>query len=178
MAGELVHDRQVEPSQDQLRLGLDGLPLDDFDVERRVLDGERGQRRRQEAHARRLEGAHAHQPAHLAGRRLEIGLGAVQLLRQHLGVPHERVRGLGQADAAADPLEELDAHLLLEAGELLGDGRRRVVERVGDRSDRAPMLELAQEPEAIRVEDHSCQLKRLRKESSLMLDGSAGRVRA
>ena len=45
-----------------------------------------------------------------------------------------------------------DLGLALEHRELLGDGARRELERVGDRGDRAALVQLAQKPEPAQVE--------------------------
>ena len=54
---------------------------------------------------------------------------------------HER--GVGEPDAAARALEQRDAGLAFEDRELLGDGRRRELQRVGDRGDRPALAQLA-----------------------------------
>ncbi|GAA3545297.1 hypothetical protein GCM10022196_26890 [Aeromicrobium flavum] len=64
--------------------------------------------------------------------------------------------GLGsQLDAAADLAQQLDAHLLLEEGELLRDRRRTLVQRGRHAGERAAELELAQEAESSDVEHGS-----------------------
>ena len=67
-------------------------------------------------------------------------------------MPDEHERGVGQAHAAAGALEQRHARLALEHGELLGDGRRRELQRVGDGGDRAARVQLAQQPQAAEVE--------------------------
>ena len=64
----------------------------------------------------------------------------------------EHERGVGQADAAAGPLEQRHARLALEHRELLGDGRRRELQRVGHRGDRAARVQLVQQAQAAEVE--------------------------
>ena len=79
-------------------------------------------------------------PATVARRRGEVGLGERGALEQRVGVADEHERGIGQPDAAAGALEQPHAGLALEHRELLGDGRRRELERVGDRGDRAALV--------------------------------------
>ena len=63
--------------------------------------------------------------------------------------------GIGQPHAAAGALEQAHAGLALEHRELLGDGARRELERVGDRGDRAALVELLQQAQASELE-HAC----------------------
>jgi hypothetical protein len=53
-------------------------------------------------------------------------------------------RGIGQAHAAPNPLEERKPCFALEHRQLLRDGRRRELERVSDGGDRAAGVQLAQ----------------------------------
>jgi drug/metabolite transporter (DMT)-like permease len=82
----------------------------------------------------------------------------------------EHERRIGQADAAAGAHEERHAGLALEDRELLTDGRRRELERIGDRRDRAALVELAQETEAAEVEhdEGTLPIQRRKSESFLM----------
>ena len=61
-------------------------------------------------------------------------------------------RGVGQPDASSGGLQQRHARLALEHGELLGDGRRRVLQRLGDRGDRAAGVQLVQQAQAAEVE--------------------------
>ncbi len=87
-----------------------------------------------------------------AGGRREVGLGQRGALEQRAGVLDEHQRRVGQAHAAAGPLEQPHAGLALEHRELLRDRRGRELERVGDRGDRPALVQLAQQPEAAEVE--------------------------
>ena len=64
----------------------------------------------------------------------------------------EDERGVGQPHAAAGPLEQRHPGLALEHGELLGDGRGRELQRVGDGGDRAALVQLVQQAQAAEVE--------------------------
>ena len=64
----------------------------------------------------------------------------------------EHERGVGQAHAAPGLLQQRHARLALEHRELLGDGRGREPQRVGHRGDRAARVQLAQQPQAAKIE--------------------------
>ncbi len=64
----------------------------------------------------------------------------------------QRERRIRQAHAAAGLLEQLDARLALEGGELLRDRRGRELQRLGDGGDRPALVQLAQQAEASEVE--------------------------
>ena len=55
-----------------------------------------------------------------------------------LGVPHERLAGRRQADAAGVALQQRHARFRLERGDLLGDGRLGVGERLGGAPENDP----------------------------------------
>ena len=81
----------------------------------------------------------------LGGRRLELG-------EDRLGAGDEPAAGLGQPDAAAVAVEQRDAGLALERGELLGDRRGRERERSRGGRDRPALGDLAQHAHAADVE--------------------------
>ena len=103
------------------------------------------------AATRRRPATHAGEPGQVRLRDLE--------LREHgLGVGDERARGVGQPDAAAVALEQRDADLALERGELLRDRRRREREGLGGRRDRPAGGELSEDTQASDVEQGKAQL--------------------
>ena len=73
------------------------------------------------------------------------------------GALAEHLRGAGEPHAAAVALHDRLADLALERGELLRDGRRREVERVGGRRDGAVLGDLAQDAQAAGI-DHAADL--------------------
>ena len=76
------------------------------------------------------------------------------------------------------PTRSISAHagVALERRELLGDGGRRVGERLGDRRDRAPGGQLAQQPQAADVEHREAGPYRFAcRKMSLDLNGRSGR---
>ena len=62
-----------------------------------------------------------------------------------VGVAHERVTGLGQPHAARVAVDEDRPGLAFERGDLLGDGRLGVGERVGGGGERPARGDLAQD---------------------------------
>ena len=82
-------------------------------------------------------------------------------VEQRLGVLDQHERRVGQAHAAAGALEQPHAGLALEHRELLRDGRRRELERVGDGGDRPALVQLAQQAEAVDVEHRAATLPNL-----------------
>src|SRR4029077_16492053 len=73
-------------------------------------------------------------------------------LEQRVGMLDEDERGVGQADAAARTLEQRHAGLALEDRELLADRGGRELQRVGDRGDRAALVELAEQAQPAEIE--------------------------
>ena len=142
-----VHVAEAQCGQRRLRVGLDDLAL-----ELGVALLERPQRRDHERVGARLERGHAHAARHTARRLREVGLRLLEPRDHRVRVDHQPAAGLRELHAAADALEQLDPGVALERRELLGDGRRRVGERLGHRGDRAPRRELAQHPEPADVE--------------------------
>ena len=70
----------------------------------------------------------------------------------HVGVGHERAAGLGQVHAARAALDEHGARLALQSGDLLGDRRLCVGERLGRGGERAAQRDLAENPQPLDVE--------------------------
>src|ERR671910_519816 len=89
---------------------------------------------------------------YLRGGAFERRLGRLELAQDALRALDELLAGRGQAPPAAVALEQRDAGLAFERGELLGDRRRRVAERFRGGSDRAAGGELAQDAESANVE--------------------------
>jgi DNA-binding transcriptional MerR regulator len=113
---------------------------------------DRAERRHDEPVRGGLERGDPDAAADPSGGALEVGLRRLQSREHRVGVDHQPPARLRELDAAADPLEQRDAGVALERGELLGDRRGRVGERLGDGRDRAPRRELAQQPQPADVE--------------------------
>ena len=148
----LVGQHEVDVPERQRGQRLLGLGLDELAAQAGRRAGERLHRRRRDADRHRLEGGDARQPGDAAGGCGELGLGELGALEQDLGVADEDDRGVGQAHAAACPLQQRHARLALEHRELLGDGRGRELQRVGHGGDRAALVQLVQQAEAAEVE--------------------------
>ena len=86
------------------------------------------------------------------GDRLELVLGVGQAGEDDVGVLDERAARLREAHAARAALDELRGGLALERGDLLGDGRLRVGQRVGGGGERSTGCNLAQHAHTADVE--------------------------
>ena len=64
----------------------------------------------------------------------------------------ERAAGVGQPHAAAAAVDERGARLLLERGDLLGDGGLGVGERVGGGGERAVLGDRLENPQLLDIE--------------------------
>ena len=132
--------------------GLGRLGLDVGDGDARVRGAERGDEPRHERRRRRGERDEPHPPGaqapdlgELARRGLERGGHGVRVAGEHPA-------RLGEADAAADPLDERDAGALLEASQLLAHRGLAVAERLGRRGERAVLGDLAHHAHGLEVE--------------------------
>jgi hypothetical protein len=67
-------------------------------------------------------------------------------------VVDQHERRVGQAHTTPGALEQAHPGLALEHRKLLRHGRRRELERVGDRGDRPALVQLAQQAQAAEVE--------------------------
>jgi hypothetical protein len=77
----------------------------------------------------------------------ELGLGGIQPSDDLLGSLGEQSAGLGEADPASDPLQQLGPGLRLQAGDVMADRRLGVVQRSGRGGDRAVPGDRDQHPE-------------------------------
>ena len=150
---EALGDDDVELAQAQQRDAVLRLGVADVDVQARVGEHRRGHPRQHGAGERR-ERRDAQGAGDLGGRRVQVGLGALELGEHRVGVGDERPAGIGQREPPSLALEQHHAGLALQRRELLGDGRRRERQRLGGRGDGAALGELAQDPEALDVERH------------------------
>jgi hypothetical protein len=110
-------------------------------------------------------------PGHLARRAREVGLGRLEPGDHRVGVGHEPPARLRELHAAADALDQPYARVALERRQLLGDGGRRVGQRLGDRGDRAPRGQLAQQSQAADVQHRVAELTGRMQKMSLDLNG-------
>ena len=167
----LLRDHEVHVAEPQRRQRVLGLGLDQLALQLRVARLERPERRDHERVRAGLEARHADAARDVAGRARQIGLGRLQARDHRVGVAGQPVAGLRELHAAADALDQPDAGVALERGELLGDRRGRVGERLGDGRDRAARGELAQEPEPSDVEHREADLTGSMQEHSLDVKG-------
>jgi hypothetical protein len=154
----LLGDHEVDVAEAQRRQRLLGLRLRELAVERGVPLLQRPEGRDDERVRRRLEGGDAQPAGDLPGRLREIGLGCLQARQHRVGVDDKTAARLRELNAAADALEQRHAGIALEGGELLGHGRGRVGERLGDGRHRPASRELPQEAQATDIEHRSAVL--------------------
>jgi hypothetical protein len=114
--------------------------------------GQAGEGGRQQHPGRRGERADPQRPRRPAPRGGECRRGAFELLQHGLRVLDEELPRGRQRDRAPRAFEQWHARLPFQRAELLGDGRRRERDRLGDRGDRAAPGELAQEVELAWIE--------------------------
>ena len=148
----LVAEHQVEVAERQrrqrlLRLGLDQLGSQLWCLGSELLHG--GQR---EVSATDWKVAIRRAPGDRARGGGEVGLGAGRAIEQRVGVADQHERRVGQPHAATRLLEQRHAGLALEHRELLRDGARRELERVGDGGDRPPLVQLLEQPQPTQFE--------------------------
>ena len=148
----LVGQYEIEVPERQRRERLLGLGLDQLAPQVGRVARERPDRGHGQPEPDRLEGRDPAAPRHPADGGSEIRLRELGALEQRVGVPDQDERGVGQPDAATGRLQQRHACLPLEHRELLRDGRRCELQRVGDRGDRAARVQLVQQTQPAQVE--------------------------
>ncbi len=109
----------------------------------RAVD-DRGQRARERAEPQRR--------AVGAGELGDLGVGLAEPVGDRVGVREQQRARLGDRRAARPAVEQPDAELALERGDLLGDGRLRQRERLGRAREGAAPGDLAEGEQAAWVE--------------------------
>ena len=156
--GEGLVDRlgqqgQVGPAGPHPVEGLRGrLDQRELDLDLRVVGPEGGHGGRQQRGGRAGEGGQPDPAAPQPGEGRQLGVGGVQLGQDRVGPADQGLAGLGQADAAGVALDQPGPGLALQGGDLLGDGRLAVGERLGGGRERAPQRDLAEHSEAAHVQ--------------------------
>jgi hypothetical protein len=148
----LVAEHEVDVAERERGQSLLRLELDQLASEPRRVARERPHGGQRQAQRHRLEAGDPGAPGHRSGGRRELGLGHGRAVEQRLGVAGEDERGVGEPHAAPRALEQPYARLALEECQLLGDGRRRELERVGHRRDRPAVPQLPEEAEAAKLQ--------------------------
>ncbi len=133
-----------------------GLGLDDLEAPARMAVAQSGQCGCHQVADAGGEGAHAHHAPVAVGVLGQVGGGAFHLREDHVGALEQHARGAGQQEAASLALDEGDAGLLGQGGELLGDRRRRDIERLRGGGHRAMVVEGLKKLQAPNV-DHVSQ---------------------
>ncbi len=101
--------------------------------------GEQRQRERQIDRTHRVHRADRHVAGVHAAERLELLFGGFELCQDPAGADHQQLAGVGQRDPARGPLNERQAQFLLDAPDLLRDGRLGDV-HAGGRAGEASLL--------------------------------------
>ena len=83
------------------------------------------------------EAGQAHAPGGQPDVGGQLGVGGIDPPDDLGGAVGEQLPGLGEPDAAPDPLQQLRAGLGLEPGEVVADRRLRVVQLLRGRGDRS-----------------------------------------
>ena len=117
-----------------------------------MLLGEAGDRDGHDRRRRGLEGGHPEAAPAEPGDGLELGLRLAELGEDGVGVAHDGLAGVREADAAGTALDQRGAGLALERRDLLGDGGLGEGERLGRGGERAPGGDLAQHAHTADVE--------------------------
>ena len=154
----LVTEHEVDLAQREGGQRLLGLGLDQLAAQPRRVGRQRLHRRQREPQRHGLKRGDPPAARDRARSRGQIGLGERRAREQRLRVVDQHERRVGQPHAATGAFEQLHAGLALEHRELLRDGRRRELERVGDGSDRPAFVQLAQEAQAVDVEHRAATL--------------------
>jgi hypothetical protein len=152
----LRHD-QVELAGAQAGQRCLGLLVDELEDERRMRARELLEGGDEQPAGRGLKGGHAH-GARERLRILERRLGGLEPLQHLARVSGERAPGGRQHHAAPDRLEQGPARLGLQLRELLGDGRGRVAERVGNGGEAAAVLELDEQAQPAGIQHREATL--------------------
>jgi 1-aminocyclopropane-1-carboxylate deaminase len=168
----VVSEDQIEVAEPQRGQGLLGVGLDDLDLERRVIVPKPVEGRCQQCERGRLERGDSEPTMRGPRLRCEFGLGVVKCGEDAVRMGREHAAGVGQPNAATDPLEQCGARLPLQLGQLLRDGRGREGQRFGDGSDRPSRLELAEKAQPPQF-DHVAELTSCVKKKSLLFTISA-----
>ena len=126
--------------------------LDDLDLQARLLLAQPGDRRRDDRAERAGERAGAQRLA-LGGHALgDLLVGLGEPLGDRVGVGEQQRADLGRRGTAGPAVEQADAELALERGDLLGHRRLGQRERLGRARERAAVRDLAEGEHAARVD--------------------------
>jgi hypothetical protein len=147
-----VAQHQVDVAQRERRQRLLGLGLDQLAAQAGSVAGERCDGGGREPDGHRLKGGDLSPPGDPPRDRRQLRLSPFRVLQHHTGVIDQDAGGIGQPHAASGALEQRYTGLALQHRQLLGHGGGRVLQRVGDRRDRSPGIELVQETQPPEVE--------------------------
>jgi hypothetical protein len=151
-AMELEHDSHLQLGGAEHLQGVLGLRVGEGELDIGMALAEAGERRREQRGARGGERRQAHAPPAHAGDRVQLGLCRGEPREHHVGVVDQRPARVRQVDAAAGAVDERGAGAALERGDLLGDGRLRVGERLGRGGEGAVLRDRLEDLQLLDVE--------------------------
>jgi len=99
-----------------------------------------------------LKGGHPNRAGDLIGYAVQHRLGAFETVQQLLDFGNERLRGGGEFEPAPRFAQQRHPGLSFEQRQLLRNPRRREIQRGGNRGDRAAIVQLPQQAQALHIE--------------------------
>jgi hypothetical protein len=108
-------------------------------------------KRGSERDSRRRERGRGDPPGRLGAAGGKIGFRLLDHGQDPLGVPGQPPAGIGELSAPRRPVDQRQAGLPFQRGELLGHGGRRVAEDRGGLGDTAARGEFVQQPEPVEI---------------------------
>lgn len=148
-----VDDSDVRLTVSQGIDGRVGLTLDDAQVQRLLAAlSEATPHLGQQDAGGGGEGGDADQSAAAPAQSMKVGLGGGEAAEDDLGVLHQELAGRGEAQRPALLLQQREARLFLQRGELLGDRRAGEVQGLGGRRHSAVDRELTQQAHAPHIQ--------------------------
>lgn len=146
------HHREVEVAADHSRDPGLRLQLTGAHPQSGVLGAQRGERGREQPARRGRERRQPQLAHHLPAVRLQVRPRQLDLGQDARRVLGEQPPGVGEPHTPAVLGEQLLAHLALQLGHLLRDGRRRHVQPLGRRAHRAVPREGVESAQALQIQ--------------------------
>ena len=143
----------VELAAAQQLEGRLGLELVNLHRDPRMARAEPPERARQEPPRGALEDAEAEPAPFRAARRREVGVRVLQKVAQRSPPRDEALPGVGEANGARRPFQQLRPALPLERGDLLRDGGRGQRQRAGGAGQRSVAADGVEDQQPARIDE-------------------------